>query len=260
MTAATLRWTHYAPEGLAVAVPRALERVATGGLAGVDVATFRAFVLGALGAAADVGSSPVALAPEGDVVVRVAPSSRSDHAAWQRAIGNGLAALAVSPQGRPVELPHDVDVVTHAGDVAKVSRPGPGAFPLLAVAAVSLVAGIVAAAVAYVTAVDAEVRVREITADQKKSTLAATIAEAARVLEAHADREAAAKASIAYSAAELAWLQALGAATQDVAGWKPEPLPTSPDVRAVSQAVASGASWGVPIALALGVYLLTTEG
>lgn len=266
MTSPVLKWTHVAAEPLGVVVPRALELVAERGGA-PDVATWRAFVLGVVAAMADLGSAPVAQAGA-DLVVSPRLSTSSDRATYQRALALALAALAAPREATtPPELAASVTLTTIGGGPASVARPGNvGAFPLLAAAAVVLVAGIVGAAVAYCAALDSELELRKLEADAKKNALAKLLAASAAAAEAHVDREERERATIPWSDAELGRLEALNLATRDVAGWRADPLSAVPDLRGGSQAAAdalksasSGLSWAFPVALLLGTFLLTKD-
>jgi hypothetical protein len=264
---AKCQWSHNAGAALGVEVPRALATVGATGRAG-DVATWRAFVLGVVASTADLGPTPVAIDGT-DLVVRPTLDSRRDRATWQRAIAYGLAAL-VAPKDAttPPELVGEsVNVTTIGGEPATLTRPGNvEAFPLAAIAAVVVVYGIVAAAVAYSVAVVAEKDLRAMEGDFKREALAKTLAESAAMVEAHVDRETREKRSIAWAEGELARLEALNRATEAASGWKPDPLASVANLRGLSddagralKAASSGLSWALPIALILGTYLLAEK-
>ena len=245
-------------------------RAKSGDWKGASNAEMRAFLLRVLAAAAAVGGE----APHQDrsdaktLVVNVRPSPRTDDKAFQDGIMRALAAFILGREkGDKYAFTGERTAFTVGNDPG-LAQPVAAAFTWPVAAAVIGVAGFVATLIYGLVSQTNEIEAVKVQTDAKKIELATTLQTTVEVIENHKRREAEAGQSLPYDEAELRFLETLEKNTVELTGWNPPPLQSIPPVKKVGekvgQAVAGGVervgeglSIGLPIALALGVYMLT---
>ncbi len=148
---------------------------------------------------------------------------------------------------------------------ARFPRPGETGFAISGtVAIVIIVAGLIAGGLVYANnAQNAEVRMRQIEADQKSTALRLQLAAAADIADKHHAKEKAAGSTLPYDVAEMRTLEALQGGIRDVTGWTPQPPVSIPDLSGVSRATAGaiksagqGLGGGLFVAAAIAAYII----
>jgi hypothetical protein len=267
-----LRWLHRSEIPLGEAVASGMARAKSGFSGPLDTSSargeFRGFLVGMLHAMALAGSEPPRQQGE-DTIITIRPSARTDDKEWQGAFLRGVSALATGGKARTVaELPKVEGTKTYAtkggdaGEAPIAPNPNVAAFAFWGFAAVVTCAGILSTLVYGLVSQTNELEYTKIATDQNQKQLVTLMSEARDVFTKHKEEEASKGTSIAYSQAELQYLEALNAGIKVTAEKAPkiEPPKTLPPVKEIGanlgEGLKSGFNWGLAIVgLTLG-YLI----
>jgi hypothetical protein len=271
--ASELTWAHTDSRGIGPGIAASFLRATTRGWRNDEASTadLRALVLNSFLQVAMMGFAPPS-SSQNVLSIHPYPSARQDYRDAQDALMLAVYALLAENPAAKYSITENIRFETEDGTApAPPTSPETGfLWEATVVVAIIVVTGAVAAVVSDWLDQKNQIEATKLATDANAQKLAATLAAANQLVEAHLDREQTTGQTIPWEPAELDLLSTLKSDTKSLAEWKAPELKQAPiaagaanvlgstgkAVESVGKGASAGIGVGAVLAVLGGIYLL----